>query len=88
MGTEAPMSMTRPTATELLDKRRSTYWMDAGEVYAVLTLLAERVEAVLALHAPVRRGRRVVCESCGADGHGTEQSHPCPTVRLLNGEGL
>ena len=85
--------MSAPSAREMLDNaqeavRRITSGMapmripaDPADADRVLSVLAARVEAVLAMHHPShdRDGKPVgVCADCG-------WSVPCPTVRALDG---
>jgi len=72
--------MGKPTARELLD----TTAVPGDEPWSEL---ADRVEAVLALHrrGSVDEDHGAWCEECN-DTAGISLDWPCPTVRLLNGE--
>lgn len=67
--------MGKPTILDLLDT------VKAGAPDATDAELAERVEAVLKLH---NHGGKECFSCCG--GYHDPETHPCPTLRALDGE--
>jgi hypothetical protein len=70
--------MKKPSARELV----AAIW-DGSRPGSPMEL-ADRVEAVLALHQPVFR--KFTCRTSGQVCRQCNRNYPCPTVRLLNGE--
>jgi hypothetical protein len=80
--------MSAPTAREIIRgiRHADEGWDAASYLQAIWStfrsgqVLAERVEAVLALHVEGTPERWGICSGCGSNW-------PCVTVRALNGEG-